>query len=155
MKGSAISGPVAKECADLWPRIASNAGAGACDSTLTSEQVAHVAQWSEGFLFFVLQCETTCQRERTSIEMSTTTLPRLVLEHAPGDPSPPPRGPLPRGAPTMTTIPPVPSKELFVCRGPATWIRAGAAHRVSCGAPRSASLHIAFAPPLCPPWLCI
>lgn len=25
MKGSAISGPVAKECADLWPRIASNA----------------------------------------------------------------------------------------------------------------------------------
>jgi len=26
MKGSAISGPVAKECADLWPRIASNAG---------------------------------------------------------------------------------------------------------------------------------
>ncbi|BGO92878.1 60S ribosomal protein L23A [Rhodotorula toruloides] len=26
MKGSAIQGPVAKECADLWPRIASNAG---------------------------------------------------------------------------------------------------------------------------------
>merc|ERR1711971_346507 len=26
MKGSAISGPVAKECADLWPRIASAAG---------------------------------------------------------------------------------------------------------------------------------
>jgi large subunit ribosomal protein L23e len=26
MKGSAISGPVAKECADLWPRIAANAG---------------------------------------------------------------------------------------------------------------------------------
>jgi len=26
MKGSAISGPVAKECADLWPRIATNAG---------------------------------------------------------------------------------------------------------------------------------
>ncbi|KNZ51347.1 60S ribosomal protein L23 [Puccinia sorghi] len=26
MKGSAIAGPVAKECADLWPRIASNAG---------------------------------------------------------------------------------------------------------------------------------
>ena len=25
MKGSAISGPVAKECADLWPRIAANA----------------------------------------------------------------------------------------------------------------------------------
>ncbi|KAK2141037.1 hypothetical protein LSH36_1174g00022 [Paralvinella palmiformis] len=25
MKGSAINGPVAKECADLWPRIASNA----------------------------------------------------------------------------------------------------------------------------------
>jgi large subunit ribosomal protein L23e len=24
MKGSAISGPTAKECADLWPRIASN-----------------------------------------------------------------------------------------------------------------------------------
>merc|ERR1712018_275348 len=24
MKGSAITGPVAKECADLWPRIASN-----------------------------------------------------------------------------------------------------------------------------------
>ncbi|NXP58987.1 RL23 protein, partial [Chloropsis cyanopogon] len=24
--GSAITGPVAKECADLWPRIASNAG---------------------------------------------------------------------------------------------------------------------------------
>lgn len=24
-KGSAITGPVAKECADLWPRIASNA----------------------------------------------------------------------------------------------------------------------------------
>ena len=23
--GSAITGPVAKECADLWPRIASNA----------------------------------------------------------------------------------------------------------------------------------
>merc|ERR1711908_148972 len=26
MKGSAITGPVAKECADMWPRIASNAG---------------------------------------------------------------------------------------------------------------------------------
>lgn len=26
MKGSAITGPIAKECADLWPRIASNAG---------------------------------------------------------------------------------------------------------------------------------
>ncbi|KAF8319983.1 ribosomal protein L14b/L23e [Clavulina sp. PMI_390] len=26
MKGSAITGPVAKECADLWPRIAANAG---------------------------------------------------------------------------------------------------------------------------------
>lgn len=26
MKGSAITGPVAKECAELWPRIASNAG---------------------------------------------------------------------------------------------------------------------------------
>lgn len=26
MAGSAINGPVAKECADLWPRIASNAG---------------------------------------------------------------------------------------------------------------------------------
>lgn len=26
MKGSAITGPVAKECADLWPRVASNAG---------------------------------------------------------------------------------------------------------------------------------
>lgn len=26
MKGSAIAGPVAKECADLWPRIAANAG---------------------------------------------------------------------------------------------------------------------------------
>merc|ERR1740122_772596 len=25
MKGSAITGPVAKECADMWPRIASNA----------------------------------------------------------------------------------------------------------------------------------
>ena len=25
MKGSAINGPVAKECADIWPRIASNA----------------------------------------------------------------------------------------------------------------------------------
>ena len=27
MKGSGISGPVAKECADLWPRVSSNAGA--------------------------------------------------------------------------------------------------------------------------------
>ena len=26
MKGSAITGPVAKECAEIWPRIASNAG---------------------------------------------------------------------------------------------------------------------------------
>merc|ERR1711974_274648 len=26
MKGSAILGPVSRECADLWPRIASNAG---------------------------------------------------------------------------------------------------------------------------------
>ncbi|NWH80293.1 RL23 protein, partial [Piaya cayana] len=26
LPGSAITGPVAKECADLWPRIASNAG---------------------------------------------------------------------------------------------------------------------------------
>ena len=25
ISGSAITGPVAKECADLWPRIASNA----------------------------------------------------------------------------------------------------------------------------------
>jgi len=26
MKGSAITGPIAKECADMWPRIASSAG---------------------------------------------------------------------------------------------------------------------------------
>ena len=26
LKGSAVAGPVAKECADLWPRIASAAG---------------------------------------------------------------------------------------------------------------------------------
>jgi len=26
MKGSGVTGPVAKECADIWPRIASNAG---------------------------------------------------------------------------------------------------------------------------------
>jgi ribosomal protein L14 len=26
MKGSAITGPVAKEAAELWPRIASNSG---------------------------------------------------------------------------------------------------------------------------------
>merc|ERR1712045_193913 len=26
MKGSAVSGPVAKKCAELWPRIASNSG---------------------------------------------------------------------------------------------------------------------------------
>eukprot|EP00178_Gracilaria_changii_P016735 TRINITY_DN4805_c1_g1_i1.p1 TRINITY_DN4805_c1_g1~~TRINITY_DN4805_c1_g1_i1.p1 ORF type:complete len:141 (-),score=23.53 TRINITY_DN4805_c1_g1_i1:36-458(-) len=26
MKGSAVAGPIAKECAELWPRIASNAG---------------------------------------------------------------------------------------------------------------------------------
>ena len=26
MKGSTVTGPVAKECADLWPRVASNAG---------------------------------------------------------------------------------------------------------------------------------
>lgn len=26
MKGSAITGPVAKECADIWPKIASSAG---------------------------------------------------------------------------------------------------------------------------------
>ena len=26
MKGSAITGPVAKECAELWPRIAAHAG---------------------------------------------------------------------------------------------------------------------------------
>ncbi len=26
MKGSAVTGPVAKECAELWPRIASHAG---------------------------------------------------------------------------------------------------------------------------------
>jgi hypothetical protein len=26
MKGSAITGPVAKECADLWPKISANAG---------------------------------------------------------------------------------------------------------------------------------
>ena len=26
MKGSAITGPVGKECADMWPRIANNAG---------------------------------------------------------------------------------------------------------------------------------
>ncbi|KAJ1678875.1 60S ribosomal protein L23 [Spiromyces aspiralis] len=26
MKGSAITGPVGKECADLWPRIAANSG---------------------------------------------------------------------------------------------------------------------------------
>jgi large subunit ribosomal protein L23e len=26
MKGSAITGPVGKECADLWPKIASTAG---------------------------------------------------------------------------------------------------------------------------------
>lgn len=27
MKGSGIAGPVAKECSELWPRIAANAGA--------------------------------------------------------------------------------------------------------------------------------
>ena len=27
MKGSAITGPTAKECADLWPKIASNSSA--------------------------------------------------------------------------------------------------------------------------------
>jgi large subunit ribosomal protein L23e len=26
MKGSAITGPVGKECADIWPKIASSAG---------------------------------------------------------------------------------------------------------------------------------
>jgi len=26
MKGSAVTGPVGKECADLWPRVASNSG---------------------------------------------------------------------------------------------------------------------------------
>jgi large subunit ribosomal protein L23e len=26
MKGSAITGPVAKECADLWPKISANSG---------------------------------------------------------------------------------------------------------------------------------
>eukprot|EP00993_Chasmostoma_nieuportense_P005534 NODE_6157_length_565_cov_326.525114_g5992_i0.p1 GENE.NODE_6157_length_565_cov_326.525114_g5992_i0~~NODE_6157_length_565_cov_326.525114_g5992_i0.p1 ORF type:complete len:141 (-),score=17.04 NODE_6157_length_565_cov_326.525114_g5992_i0:58-480(-) len=26
MKGSAVTGPVAKECADMWPRVASNSG---------------------------------------------------------------------------------------------------------------------------------
>jgi len=26
MKGSAITGPVGKECADLWPKIASTSG---------------------------------------------------------------------------------------------------------------------------------
>ena len=26
MKGGAITGPIAKECAELWPRIASHAG---------------------------------------------------------------------------------------------------------------------------------
>ena len=26
MKGSAVTGPVGKECADLWPRIASSSG---------------------------------------------------------------------------------------------------------------------------------
>mmetsp|Transcript_439 Transcript_439/g.533 ORF Transcript_439/g.533 Transcript_439/m.533 type:complete len:141 (-) Transcript_439:2-424(-) len=26
MKGSAVTGPIGKECADLWPRIAANAG---------------------------------------------------------------------------------------------------------------------------------
>ena len=27
MKGSSVSGPVTKECADLWPRVAAHAGA--------------------------------------------------------------------------------------------------------------------------------
>lgn len=26
MKGSQVAGPIGKECADLWPRIASHAG---------------------------------------------------------------------------------------------------------------------------------
>ncbi|XDB62277.1 hypothetical protein AB1E18_015622 [Capra hircus] len=30
MKGSAVIGPAAKECADLWPGIASSAGSIAC-----------------------------------------------------------------------------------------------------------------------------
>ncbi|KAL6569851.1 60S ribosomal protein L23 [Orobanche minor] len=30
MKGSAITGPIGKECADLWPRIASAANAIVC-----------------------------------------------------------------------------------------------------------------------------
>ena len=36
MKGSAITGPVAKECADLWPRIASNSSSIAWTTILCS-----------------------------------------------------------------------------------------------------------------------
>merc|ERR1712157_493430 len=35
MKGSAINGPIGKECADLWPRVASNAGSIVYILTLT------------------------------------------------------------------------------------------------------------------------
>merc|ERR1712108_82293 len=38
MKGSAITGPVSKECADLWPRIASNAGSIALKNSPTQHQ---------------------------------------------------------------------------------------------------------------------
>ena len=41
MKGSAITGPVAKECADLWPRIASNAGT-VCYTHLTLPTILRV-----------------------------------------------------------------------------------------------------------------
>jgi large subunit ribosomal protein L23e len=39
MKGSAIQGPVAKECADLWPRIASAAGTVGTYLTYVSPQI--------------------------------------------------------------------------------------------------------------------
>jgi len=35
MKGSAITGPVAKECADLWPKIASSSGTSVWGCALT------------------------------------------------------------------------------------------------------------------------
>ena len=44
MKGSAITGPVAKECADLWPRIASNASSIAWLSWLFSNSL-HMSQF--------------------------------------------------------------------------------------------------------------
>nr|CAG8548233.1 10482_t:CDS:2 [Entrophospora candida] len=86
MKGSAITGPVGKECADLWPRIASSSGTVAHDYTydffvaMTTRLSSNKMTRSSGFgnwkripFNSVQQAAHFCPREFLEIDVSAPT----------------------------------------------------------------------------------